>query len=131
MKEYNDRHSLKKAPNLVDVFFKYHPDHVIEEISNEMEKIIEDLGNTRDKQILVLLNRYPVLAVKAHTRPFERRWMNIVAAVVIPAGLFFYFRMWRYRLRLWHDLNVIARVDDSVIDRIGEMKDAAGTNGKQ
>lgn len=131
VKEYNDRHSLKKAPNPVDVFFKYHPDHVIEEISNEMEKIIEDLGNTRDKQILVLLNRYPVLAVKAHTRPFERRWMNIVAAVVIPAGLFFYFRMWRYRLRLWHDLNVIARVDDSVIDRIGEMKDAAGTNGKQ
>lgn len=118
--EYSRRHNLKSPPNVVATFFRYQPDHAIESISERMEQVIEDLGNTRDKFIMSYLNRYPVLVVKAHTRPFERKWMNIVAALVVPAGMFFYFRMWRFRLRLYRDLRNIRLANDGIVQRIKE-----------
>ncbi len=120
---YSARRSLKHAPNFVKVFFKYYPDHRIEEISAELEAVIEDLGNTKDHVILTALNRYPILAVKAHTRPFERRWMNTVAGVILPVGVFLYCRMWRFRLRLYRDLRQIKSTNERIIDRIKEIKD--------
>lgn len=121
IENYARVHNLKSPPNVIKAFFKYQPDHEIEELSKELETVIEDLGNTRDKYILSYINRYPILSVKAHTRPFERRWKNVIAAIIIPAGLFFYCRMWRFRLRLDHDLRVVYKTNESVIERIGQM----------
>ena len=120
--DYAREHNLLLAPNVVKVFFKYSPDHTIEDIDGRMETVIEDLSNTKDKQLLALLNDYPFMAVKAHTRPFERKWLNIAAAVVVPVGVFLYLRMWRFRLRLLHDLKVVKQTNDAIIRRVGEMK---------
>lgn len=124
---YAHEHNLLMAPSVVKVFFKYSPDHVIEDINARMEAVIEDLSNTKDKQMLALLNEYPYMAVKSHTRPFEHKWLNIAAAVVVPVGLFLYFRMWRFRLRLFRDLRVVKQTNDGLIDRINEMN----TGGKR
>ena len=121
LSDYVRAHNLKRPANPIDVFFSYQPDHEIERISNQLDTVIEDLGNTRDKVVITELNKYPILAVKAHTRPFEHRWMNIVSAVIVPAGLFFYIRMWAFRLRLLHDLRTIRDVDDVIVKRINEM----------
>lgn len=118
---YAHEHNLLMAPSVVKVFFKYSPDHVIEDINARMEAVIEDLSNTKDKQVLALLNEYPYMAVKSHTRPFEHKWLNIAAAVVVPVGLFLYFRMWRFRLRLFRDLRVVKQTNDGLIERINEM----------
>ena len=126
--EYSRRHNLKSLPNLIKVFFKYEEDHDIEAISDKLEKVIRDLSNTRDKQVMHLINQYPVLAVKAHTRPFDRRWMNIVAAIIVPVGIFTYLRMWRFRLRLLRDLKVIRYTNTNIVNytekRIGHLDDA-------
>ena len=119
---YVREHNLLLAPNVVKVFFKYTPDHVIEELNEQMEALIEDLSNTKDKVILGCLNDYPFMAVKAHTRPFERKWLNVTAAIIVPVGLFLYLRMWRFRLRLLHDLKVVKDTNDAVIMRITELK---------
>ncbi len=121
IKSYAHDHHLKSPPNVVKVFFRYQPDNEIERISEELEAVIEDLGNTRDKYILSHLSRYPVLAVKAHTRPFERRWLNVISAIIVPLGLFFYFRMWRFRLRLHKDLQDIDKNNKKIIKRIGSL----------
>lgn len=118
---YNAHHHLRRLPSVVRTFFKYHPDHVIEEVNAQLEKVIEDLGNTRDKIVLNEINQYPVLITKSHTRPFEHRWMNIMAAIIIPAGLFFYFRMFRFRLRLYRDLVTIKAVNGRLIPRLREL----------
>lgn len=115
---YEAHHRLKRAPNWVKVFFKYRPDHKIERINDNLEEIIEDLANTKDRKLIALLNCYPVLSVKAHTRPFDHKWMNIAAAAIVPFGLFLYFRMWRFRLRLSRDLGVIKNTNDEIIARI-------------
>ena len=125
--EYSRRHNLKSLPNLIKVFFKYEEDHDIEAISDKLEKVIRDLSNTRDKQVMHLINQYPVLAVKAHTRPFDHRWMNIVAAIIVPVGIFTYLRMWRFRLRLLRDLKVIRYTNTNIVNytekRMGHLDD--------
>ncbi|MFR2733763.1 LptF/LptG family permease [Hoylesella buccalis] len=121
IRRYAEEHRLKSLPNVVLVFFRYQPDHEVERISNELEKVIDDLTNTRDKVILNELNNYPVLAVKAHTRPFERKWLNIVSAIIIPLGLFFYLRMWRFRIRLLRDLKQIVQTNDAVTEQITKI----------
>ncbi len=117
---YAHDHNLKSPPNIIKVFFKYQPDHEIERISEELESVIEDLGNTRDRMILSLLGRYPVVSEKAHTRPFERKWLNIMAAFLVPIGAFLYIRMWTFRLRLLKDLRVIKQNNANIIARIKE-----------
>lgn len=116
--EYARIHSLRKLPNPIKVFFRYEPDHRIENISEIMENTIEDLSNTRDKLILAEINHYPILDTKAHTRPFERKWLNIMAAIILPLGLFFYFRMVRFRFRLYRDLVVIKETNRKITERI-------------
>ena len=121
IRRYVEEHRLKSLPNVVQVFFRYQPDHEVERISDELEKVIDDLTNTRDKVLLNELNNYPVLAVKAHTRPFEHKWLNIVSAIIIPLGLFFYLRMWRFRIRLLRDLKQIVQTNDAVTEQITKI----------
>lgn len=121
IRRYVEEHRLKSLPNVVQVFFRYQPDHEMERISDELEKVIDDLTNTRDRVILSELNNYPVLAVKAHTRPFEHKWLNIVSAIIIPLGLFFYLRMWRFRIRLLRDLKQIVQTNEKVTEQITKI----------
>lgn len=115
---YSKEHNLHKPANVINVFFRYQPDHEIERIVGNLESVIDDLTNTRDKVILTELNKYPVVSEKAHTRPFERKWMNIVAAIILPVGIFLYIRMWMFRLRLLHDLHVIKQTNEAICHRI-------------
>lgn len=128
---YSRQHNLVSPPNPIKVFFKYQPDHEIERINEEMERVIADLANTRDRHVLGAINEYPVLVVKAHTRPFERRWLNVLAAIVVPLGLFFYCRMWRFRLRLLRDLRVIKATDDSLLVYIKDITTAEAAGKKE
>lgn len=113
---YSKQHNLVSPPNIIKVFFKYQRDNEIEEINTRLEVIIKDLSNTRDRQILSLINQYPILILKAHTRPFDKKSENILAAIILPAGIFFYLRMWRFRWRLLRDLRVIKATNTSIIN---------------
>ncbi len=114
--DYSRVHKLVSPPNAIKVFFKYRPDHEIERISKVLEGVIDDLGNTRDNQVIHYLNQYPIVSLKAHTRPFERRWLNVLSAIILPLGIFFYIRMWMFRLRLYNDLRVIRTTSTNIIN---------------
>ncbi len=119
---YSHTNRLYTAPNVIKTFFRYRPDHAVEHINGHLEKIIADLSNTRDPIILSELNFYPIMSVKAHTRPFERRWLNIVSAVVLPVGLFLYLRMWMFRVRLYRDLRTVQQTSEKIIARIDKLQ---------
>jgi len=118
---YAEAHRLKTAPNVKRVFFEYQTDNEMEEINRLLETAIDDLGNTRDKTILNLLNEYPIMSVKAHTRPFNRQWLNTAAAILVPVGLVLYIRMWRFRLRLLKDLRVVVQNNNQIIAQIERL----------
>lgn len=119
---YSKEHRLVSAPNIIDVFFKYKKDNEIERISEILESVIEDLANTKDKILLHEMNKYPILATKAHTRPFEHKWLNIIAGVLVPVGAVLYIRMWTFRLRLYRDLRQIRQTNQAIIVRMREFK---------
>ena len=119
---YSKEHKLLHWPSPIKVFFKEGDDQRIEEINEQLETTIEDLSYTTDKQILAELNNYPVVSPNAHTRPFRRKWLNIMTGLVLPIGIIMYIRMIRFRLRLYKDLRTIRHTSDRIISHIYNNK---------
>ena len=118
---YSDHHKLLRWPNPINVFFHAGDDQEIEKINNALETAIEDLSYSTDRLILTELNNYPIIATRAHTRPFRKKWLNIVTGLILPLGIFFYFRMLRFRLRLYKDLRTIRQTSDRIVPRALEL----------
>lgn len=123
IRAYAYSNHLMRMPNIINVFFRYQPDHEIERINADLEDVILDLSNTRDRFILSYLNQYPIVSEKAHTRPFEKKWKNITAAIILPLGIFLYLRMWRFRVRLLTDLKKIRATNEKMVERIAKMEE--------
>ena len=128
---YSENHKLLRWPNPIKVFFHEGNDQEIEHLNTTLEVAIEDLGYSRDKLILTLLNNYPVIATHAHTRPFRQKWLNIVTGLCLPVGAFFYFRMIRFRLRLYRDLRTIRQTSERILPRVLEYAEAQKKAGLQ
>jgi lipopolysaccharide export system permease protein len=121
--DYSEAHKLLHWPNPIKVFFRPGDDHEIEHINHVLEVAIEDLSYTRDKYVLMKINQYPIIATHAHTRPFQRKWLNIVTGLFLPTGIFFYIRMLRFRFRLYKDLQHIRRINEKLIPRVINLGD--------
>lgn len=130
IQQYEQVHHLTKAPNPISIFFKYQPDHQIEEIYEDLEAAIADMSNTRDKVIITALSKYPIIITKAHTRPFERKWLNMFVAFIVPLALFFYIRMWLFRVRLYRDIKSIYQTNQVIVRRIDEKYNDAGKDSE-
>ena len=115
---YRERKKLQHFPNPFKVFFQYNVDHEIEDICEQLEKVVEDLANTKDAQLIGMLNKLPILSTKAHTRPFEKKWLNTLCAIIVPLGFVLYVRMWHFRLRLWKDSKSIINAIDNINEQI-------------
>ena len=124
---YSENHKLLRWPNPIVVFFHAGDDQDIEHISERLEAVIEDLSNTRDRLILGELNNLPILAVSAHTRPFRKKWLNIITGLLVPVGAFFYVRMIRFRLRLYRDLRNIRQSSENIIQRAEKLAEQQQT----
>ena len=124
IERYGEQHHLLRWPNPIKVFFHSGDDHDIESINFVLETAIEDLSYTRNNYVLMKLNQFPVIATHAHTRPFQRRWLNAITGLFLPTGLFFYIRMIRFRIRLYRDLQHIIRVNNKLIPRVIELGDS-------
>ena len=121
--QYSVDHKLLRWPNPIKVFFRPGDDHEIENINNVLETAIEDLSYTKDNYVLTKLNQYPIIATHAHTRPFQRKWLNVATGLFLPTGIFFYFRMIRFRIRLYKDLQHIIRINEKLIPRVINLGD--------
>lgn len=106
-REYNDKKKLWRIPNYLNHFFYPQPDHEVENINAEMEEVIEELSNSKNAKVLYELNRFPVIFASAHVSPFANAWLNRVSGILLPVGLFLWFRMWKFRLRLFRDMKQI------------------------
>jgi lipopolysaccharide export system permease protein len=117
---YTTKHNLLRWPSPIKVFFRPGDDHDIERINALLEETIEDLSYTKDNYIILKLNQYPIIAANAHTRPFRRKWLNVMTGVFLPTGIFFYFRMLRYRFRLYKDLQSVVQTNKKLLRKVAE-----------
>ena len=115
---YLQESRLTTAPNYFQIFTNQGQDNRVAEFSEQLEILIEELSNSKDRVILKALNNYPILSTHAHKKPFSQRWMNVLSGIIIPLGLFFYFRIWFFRLRLDKDLKNIIQTNTLIRERI-------------
>ena len=120
-KNYVTAHHLIHMPNYKRIFFEYEEDTAVIGISNKLEELIDELHNSRDAVVLESLNALPVLVPDAHTRPFRNARYNLLAGIVFPVGLFFFLRIWRYRVRLRHDMDTILTETQRIVERIEKI----------
>ena len=109
---------LRRIPNYIDIFFRPGQDTRAAQLSDRLEAIIEELHNSRDNVILMYINEYPVIYPSAHTRPFDSKRLNMAVGLFLPLGIFFFLRIWRFRLRLRIDMHNIERINNLITDRI-------------
>ena len=107
--DYLQHNNLKRFPNYIRLFFKIDQDEKIERISEQMEYVVEVLSDSKDRQLIRDLNRFPVLDLHSHTCPFKNKRLNMAAGIIFPVGVFLVFRVARFRIRLLRDLRNIVR----------------------
>ena len=122
-KRYVEEHHLIRMPNYKKIFFEYEKDTAVADIDDRLEAIIEELHNSRDTRLVMMLNELPILVPDAHTRPFSNARRNMAAGIFFPVGLFFWFRIWRYRVRLRHDMDIIQQQVGNILNRIEKLNE--------
>lgn len=120
---YAVKNRLTKAPNYFKLWMSGEQDDEVMAIDEQLERLVEELSNTKSVTLLLAVNNYPVISVSAHVRPFHIYWMNLVAGVVFPIGLFFYFRIWAFRIRLAKDMERIIKNNEDVQTIIQKTKE--------
>ena len=116
---------LSKAPNYFRMWTKGNAHDPLVDLYDRLEMLIEQLTNSKSVTIVAALCAYPVIPLKAHIRPFDHKWLNMILGVLFPVGLFFYFRIWRFRLRLKRDLEFIIKNNTDIktlIERENNLK---------
>lgn len=128
-KQYSSRKKLLNVPSYYAIFFKFHEDHVVRELKERTEMLIEQLHNSRDVAIIDALNNMPILYTEAHSRPFSSKKRNTIAGICLPLGIILWMRIWKFRLRLHQDLSQIQKLGTFIIERIN--KETNNESGNQ
>lgn len=113
-REYVQENRLLKAPNYFHLWMSTGNDNKIISINDQLERLVDELSNTKSVALLSLLNKYPLIPVSAHVRPFKPYWLNLLAGIIVPVGLFFYFRIWAFRVRLSKDMERIIKNNEEI-----------------
>ena len=124
-KAYSASHNLLMMPSYWHIFFHYQEDTIVRGISERLEALIEELHNSKSAKIIGLLNMIPYIIPDAHTRPFRNAKRNKWAGIILPVGLFFWLRIWRFQLRLSRDLDKLQEVGQVIMKKINETEMAA------
>ena len=112
---YKKNNHLKKLPAIKDIFFAQE-DNTLPSLNDKLENLIEELGNSRNRKVIIHLNLFPVLTINAIKSPFTKRWLNILSLVIFPVGVFIYIRAIKFRLRLLKDLVTVEQNSKKIMD---------------
>ena len=118
IKAYKKNHRLKKLPSVRSVFFR-NDNNTLYDINNRLEKVIDELGNSKERKVIIMLNTFPVLAIKPISSPFGKTWLNIFSLVILPLGIIIYLRAMFFRIRLLKD---IVKIEIAVKNTIKTFK---------
>ncbi|MCR4765905.1 MAG: LptF/LptG family permease [Bacteroidaceae bacterium] len=112
---YTGKHNLRRPSNYMKFWMGGQQDIEIDFIYEQLETLIMDMANSRNNYLLLALNNYPVMSPHAHLRPFKKKWLNMVCGIVLPVGLFLFFRSWSFRVRLANDLAQVVKTNQEII----------------
>lgn len=113
---------LNTVPSYRDLFFGSVDSSQMTALSDELESLVSELGNSRDRVELDYLNGFPLLQSHGVQPPFEKAWANKFVGVVFPLGLLFELRAWLFTRKLKRQMQKISQTADSLIDYMTNNK---------
>jgi lipopolysaccharide export system permease protein len=119
-RKYLDANRLQTAPNYFRLWMSEERDDEMTNLNQRLEALVDEMSNAKSPILLDAVNKYPIIAVSAHVRPFHRHWLNVAAGVLFPLGLFFYFRIWAFRVRLCKDMERVIQNNERIQNIIQE-----------
>ena len=91
---------LCSMPDYRKLFFGSVDASELTELGAELDKLIMEMGNSRDRIELDFLNGFPILQIHGVQSPFAKKWTNMMVGIVFPLGLLFELRAWLFTRKL-------------------------------
>lgn len=119
---FRKQNRLKKFPSIRNVFFSHGYENKMVEMGEELDILVEEMGNSKNKKVIVLLNMLPIIEAKTIVSPLYVKWQNIAALVIFPVGVLIYVRAYIYRIRLLQDLIKFEQTVKKLTERLTKDK---------
>lgn len=113
---------LNTVPSYRNLFFGSVESSRMTALSDELENLVSELGNSRDRVELDYLNGFPLLQSHGVQPPFEKAWADKFVGIVFPLGLLFELRAWLFTRKLKRQMQKISQTADSLIDYMTNNK---------
>lgn len=91
---------IGRMPDYIRLFFSDYEERQLRDVTDETERLVEELANSRDQVELELLNRMPVIPVYAVEPPFQNRTANRIVGALVPVGLLLWLRSWLFSRKM-------------------------------
>ncbi len=113
---------LNSVPNYGNLFFGSVDSSEMTELSNELESLVTELGNSRDRVELDMLNGFPLLQSHGVQPPFEKPWADRFVGIVFPLGLLFELRAWLFTRKLKRQMQKTSQTAENLIEYMNNNK---------
>lgn len=112
---------LNKVPSYKGLFFKGVESGRLVELNGQIEALVVELGNSRDRVELDMLNNFPILQYYGVEPPFEKEWVNRMLGIVFPLGMLFELRAWLFTRKLKRQMAKTVQTANDLIDYINKQ----------
>ena len=93
----------------------------LKELDGEIEALVAELGNSRDRVELDMLNQIPLLQIHGVQSPFNDKWVNRIIGIVFPVGLLFELRAWLFQRKLKRQMVKTSQAAVNLIDYLKQQ----------
>ena len=113
---------LNSVPDYRKLFFGNVDSSGLAELNACLEELITELGNSRDRVELDMLNGFPILQIHGVQPPFAKRWAARLIGIVFPIGLLFELRAWLFTRKLKRQIAKTGQTADKLIEYMTNNK---------
>ena len=113
---------LCSVPDYRKLFFGSVDASELTDLGAELDKLIMEMGNSRDRVELDFLNGFPILQIHGVLPPFAKKWANIMVGIVFPLGLLFELRAWLFTRKLKRQMVKTTQTAENLIEYMTNNK---------
>jgi len=109
---------LNSIPNYRALFFGQVDSSDLSGLNDELENLVTELGNSRDRMVIEMLNGFPILQIHGVQPPFAKTWCNRLTGIIFPIGILFEIRAWLFARKLKRQMRKTSENANKLIDYI-------------
>ena len=109
---------LNSLPDYRKLFFGSVDASELTGLNDQLEWLVTELGNSRNRVELDMLNGFPLLQSHGVQPPFEKTWADRLVGIVFPLGLLFELRAWLFTRKLKRQMVKTSQVAQNLIEYI-------------